>query len=272
MELKKENFILMTKICKAGLSESDINTFTVTITCHEKNHSLALVRIITKKLSHFSHLILQEFLAAIYLIFGLKPKTFKETLFGKNKIDLNGSNFEIVTKFLFGLCSKRVVAILQTIDGNDFSSSDKHAQLLKKFLRSAVSQANSKKIKFTSFCVPIMFQNSGESSEDKVVEANFKSVLDIPSWLYELSDQELTKEIANSFSDVLTMKKNLYPNNVQPICYLLRARTDTLVLDIGTSLYPIQFFSNALNLFFEEFDAIMIKSPQIKVRILLKFS
>ena len=221
----------------AGLQETDINTFLTTFHAEDKTNPLTIFKKITKKLSYFSHLIWQEFFAAICIIFYLDPKELIKICSGPNKIELNNSDFEVVTKFLFGLCNEHTVAILQTIDENQFTSPTQTVSFLKEYLRSSVPKSN------TSF--------------------NFISVLDISIWLYELNDKELTREVSNFLPNSLVMSGDVFPNNVLPLCDLIRERQLNLAID---TVDDTNFHKNALLLFLKEMDQIITVSPHIKVR------
>ena len=218
------------------LQETDINTFLTTFHAEDKTNPLTIFKKITKKLSYFSHLIWQEFFAAICMIFYLDPKEFIKIWSDSNKIKLSSSEFEVVTKFLFGLCNEHTVAILQTIDKNQFTSPTQTVNFLKEYLRSSLPKSKA------SF--------------------NFISILDISIWLYELNDKELTREVSNFLPHSLVMESDVFPNNVLPLCDLIRERQLDLAIDIEYAY----FHKNALLLFLKEMKQIIAVSPHIKVR------
>ena len=221
----------------AELQETDINTFLTTFHAEDKTNPLAFLKKITKKLSYFSHLIWQEFFAAIFMIFYLDPKELIKICSGPNKIELNNSDFEVVTKFLFGLCNEHTAAILQTIDENQFTSPTQTVSFLKEYLRSSLPKSN--------------------------ISFNFISVLDFSFWLYELNDKELTREVSNYLPNSLVMEGDVFPNNVLPLCDLIRERQLDLTID---TVNNANFHKNALLLFLKEMEQIIAVSPHIKVR------
>ena len=219
------------------LQKTDINTFLTTFHAEDKTNPLNIFKKVTKKLSYFSHLIWQEFFAAIWMIFYLDPKEFIKICSDPNEIVLSSSEFKVVTKFLFGLCNEDTVTILQTIDKNQFTSPTQTVSFLKKYLRSSLPKSK------TSF--------------------NFISILDISIWLYELSDKDLTKEVSNFLLNSLVMEGDVFPNNVLPLCNLIRERQSHLAI---VAVYNANFHKNALLLFLKEMDQIIAVSPHIKVR------
>ena len=222
---------------KAELQESDINTFLTTFHAEDQSNPRAIFRKITKKLSYFSHLIWQEFFAAICMIFYLDPKEFIKTCSDPNQIKLSNTEFEVVTKFLFGLCNKHTVAILETIDEKQFTVSTETLNFLKEYLRSSRPKSNN------------------------IID--FNSLFDFSFWLYELNDKELTKEFSNFLPNCLKMNGDVFPNNVLPFCDLIREKQFDLTIDIGKNAY---FHKNAHLLFLKEMEQMIAVSPHIKVK------
>ena len=215
-----------------GLDENDISTFFTTFYADDTSNAITVVQKITKKFSYFSHLIWQEFFAAIHIIFG-----FKKTRNYFNRIDLGSSQFEIVTKFLFGLCNHRTVEIFKKFDDDYFFSPNQHAKFLKQYLHSYVENIN-----------PL--------SETELV---FR----LASLLYELKDNNLTLEFSNLLPSYLSIENDVFPNDVLPFCELIRARK--LALEISVS--NPSFFKSSHLLFFKKMGSFIAKSLHIKVKI-----
>ena len=224
----------------ANLNENDISTFFITFHADETSNPIALVQKVTKKLSYFSHLIWQEFFAAIHMIFELKLKDFEQICSDSNQIDLSSSRFEVVAKFLFGLCNKRSVDILKNIDGNYFFSPNHHAGFLKKHLY----------------------------SQSKIINTYFAStqVFRIASLLYELKDKNLTQNFANLLPKIFNIRCDIFPNNVLPFCELLQERKHDLELYFT---HKSSFYKNSNLLFLKEMESIIAESLHIKVKIKL---
>ena len=223
-----------------GLNENDIITFFITFHVDDTSKPTALVQKITKKLSYFNHLIWQEFFAAIHMIFDSKPKDFEQTCSDPNQIDLSSSRFEVVTKFLFGLCNEHSVDILKSIDDNYFSLQNDHASFLKKYLHS--------------------------QSEIITKFSESKHVFRIASLLYELKDKNLTQKLSNLLPSILRIQGDVFPNDVLPFSELLRERKHDLELYFTEDS---SFYKNSNLLFLKEMESLIAESVQIKVKIKL---
>ena len=234
--VKKKFYFSDDDFKKAGLQETDINTFLTRFHADGGTNALAVVCKITKNLSHFTYLIWQEFFAAIYMIFYLDPKEFAETCMDPSQIYLSNSEFEVVTKFLFGLCNEHTVAMLETIDETQFTLPTKTVNFLKEYLCSSLPELH---------------------------DIDFSSLTDFSFWLYELNDKELTREVSNGLPNCLDMKGDVFPNNVLPFCDLIRKRQFDLAIYI---VKASNFHKNAHLLFLKEMEQMIAISPHIKVK------
>ena len=223
---------------EAGLKENDISTFFTTFHAEDDDTSnpIAFLEKHIIKHSYFSHLILQEFFAAIHIIFELK-----ETCFDMNRLDLSSSQFEMVTKFLFGLCNNRTVGILKNIDKNYCFLPNPHASFLKEQLHLHLKNIDS--------------------------YSDTKNLFRFASLLYELKDDTITREFSNLLPSNLVIKDDVFPNDVFPLCGLIQARQ----FDLGISIQNPLFHKNSHLLFFKEMGSIISESLHIKVKIYFIF-
>ena len=221
-----------------GLNENNISTFFTTFHADDDDRSnpITVVQKITKKLSYFNHLIWQEFFAAIHIIF-----EFKETSSYINHLDLSSSQFEMVTKFLFGLCNNQTVEILKNIDDDYCFLPNHHASFLKEQLH-------------------LNLENIGTYSDTK-------HLFRFASLLYELKDKTLTREFSNLLPSDLVIEDDVFPNDVFPLCELIRARQ----LDLEISIRNVLYYKNSHLLFFKEMGSIIAESLHIKVKIYFLF-
>ena len=217
---------------EVGLNKDDISTFFTTFYADDTSNAIAVVR---KELSYFSHLIWQEFFAAIHMIFDLNHKDFNKTYYKLNTLDLGSNQFEVVTKFLFGLCNEHTVKILKDIDNDYFFSPN--TSFLKEHLHSHLKNINT-------------FSDT-------------KHIFRLASLLYELEDKTLTLEFSNLLPSVLRIEDDVYPKDVLPLCKLIRARQ----LDLEIHLRNPLFYDNSRLLFFKEMESIISESLHIKVKI-----
>ena len=103
-KVKKINF-QNDDLTDSELSNDDINNLFVSV---EENQELKLFGGNPQLISYFSHLILQEFFVAVHLLLFSSLDEFETLIFNSNNSDCNllSSRFEMVTKFLFGLCNQ----------------------------------------------------------------------------------------------------------------------------------------------------------------------
>ena len=240
--VKKKFYFSNDDFKKAGLQKTGISTFLTRFHADDGTNALGVVRKITKNLSHFTYLIWQEFFAATYMVFYLDPKEFIETCSDPGQINLSNTEFEVVTQFLFGLCNEHTVAILETIDENQFTLPTETVSFLKEYLRSSL---------------PELF------------DIDFSSLSNFSFWLYELNDKELAREVSNGLPNCLDMDGDVFSNNVLPLCDLIRERQFDLAIYI---VKASNFYKNAHLLFLREMDQIIAVSPHIKVRSNLFYS
>ena len=222
---------------EACLKNNDISTFFTTFYVGDTSKVVSLVQRITKKFSYFSHLIWQEFFAAIHMIFNLKSEDFKLTCLDSDQIDLSSSQFEVVTKFLFGLCNEHTVEILKSIDDSYFFLPIQHTNFLKEHLHSRLANTNT-------------FSDT-------------KQIFPVASLLYELKDKNLTLEFSNFLPSILNVSGEVFPNDVLPFCELIRVRQHDLELHLSTPW----FYKNSHLLFLKKMESIIANSLYIKVNI-----
>ena len=220
----------------AGLNENDITTFFTTFHADDTSNPLVFLQKHIRKLSYFSHLIWQEFFAAIHIIF-----KFKDPCSDINQFDLNSSQFEVVTKFLFGLCNDRTVEILKNVDHVYFFPPNHHANFLKKHLHSHLK-------------IIITYSDT-------------KHLFRFASLLYELKDENLSREFSNLLPSDLVITGEVFPNDVFPLCELIRARQ----FDLGIFIRHPLFYKNSHLLFFKKMESIIAESLHIKVKIYFIF-
>ena len=104
-KVKKINF-RNKDLTDSKLSNNDIDNLFVFVA---KKQKLRLFGGNPQLTSYFSHLILQEFLVAVHLLLFSSLDEFENLIFNLSNPDYNlsSSRFEMVTKFLFGLCNQK---------------------------------------------------------------------------------------------------------------------------------------------------------------------
>ena len=186
-------------IKKSELNKESLNAILIT------NTEIRLMNV--AKITYFSHLILQEFFSAVYLILFLPLCELKDVLFDN---DEQFGNLDVVKTFLFGLCNastyKRLTDLQITLFP-DYSQFDEKKSFLEEFV-----------------C---------EITEDCLSDDEFSEYLVICSLLYEMQDQELTKKAVDCLPELLKIgRDNIFPHDVCSLFYVLQKRQQLLQMSI----------------------------------------
>ena len=214
------------------LRKDSLNTVLITGT----NDSTKLRITHCGKITYFSHLILQDFFSASYLILFASFREFKETLSLKN----DQTNLEVVKRFLFGLCNpdtyKRLLALHKSSDTNRAISDIKQKQKsLKNYFLEVIKEPFLKK----------MFSKLHLSTIPSINFSNYQTVC---LWIYESQRKELTEEVAKFASKHLLISGNIFPHEVASLCHVFRARRQPLVLEFKKP----KFFGDSCERFLKE--------------------
>ena len=191
-------------ILEANLTEDDLKNMFVTI--FKKSYSLFCY---SEKFTYFCHLVMQEFFAALKLIFFIQLEELKMLV---SIAILNDDRFEMVVKFIFGLCNKATFECLKKGEKQvpQFVFPEKQTIFLKKILQDEVinviypGEINDKLIRY--FCL-----------------------------LYEMHDKEFTQEIANQLPDRVELSCKMVPTDFEPLHYVFRSKgTQTSILEVNS--------------------------------------
>ena len=216
------------EIKNSELKKESFNTLLTTVT--KANTQLRLLNI--EKITYFSHLILQEFFSAAYLVLFLSFDEFINVLSGNDK---QFGNLDVVKNFVFGLFN---------------TTTYEHLVALQLNLRPESLDFNKKK----SFLEQFACKCAEESLSD-----NFSKYLEICTLLYEMHDRELTKKVVERLPEEWKILSNsIFPHDVGSLFYALQERQKLLELEI----YAPTFVGDS----FERFMSKMAGMPQcIKV-------
>ena len=211
------------------ITEADASTFLTTRL--GKKADLKVMRGKTYMKSYFSHLMLHEFFAALYLILFVDLDKFQQILSG-----LDDSKFEMVTKFAFGLCNSTTQLYLKEAipsEEIDLSLVRRKKKLLKKL---ALKQAYS--------------------------VWNFTDLPQVFSWIFELRDDELTKIVVSNLKSDFNVKPDdgLLPSDAPAYQYALQFRKTPLYLNVKFGGYV----QNHWKTFVFVFDG-LIQSGKVEV-------
>ena len=233
-------------LIKAGLRADEVNAFLVT-TRSEK--MLTLLGGGTSNVHYFSHLLLQECLVAIKLIFFTTSDEFENLFVGKRKLklfkrskpvyDLAENRFEMIAKFMFGFCNAKTFSILK----ENFPSlvlSSKHVEILKRFaIKQAVNFSSSKSFFY------------------------FQDVLPVFHWALEFNDESFSFELASLLLSTIEFAGRILPSDVGAIHHILRARRSPVVIDIEHN--GANFIGDSYRLFLREMSSTMESSRCVEV-------
>ena len=224
-------------LCNAGLEKDEVSLF---FTTKLAKNALSLVGGSPSKISYFSHFIIQEFLAALYLVFITKLETFKKLVIGTYRYarvlqttapeyDIAEGNWEMVTKFMFGVCSSDTQNILQH-SFSDFSNTvSGKTDLLSDFAL--------RKLPNRIF------------SSDNVY---FQNILPVCIWSHEMNDIKLAVAVAKKLKTKIVIRGKVLPSDISPFNYILLQRKTTLNLDC--TKYETWFVGNSINHFMTAMD------------------
>ena len=229
---------------KVGLYDRNISSFTVML--KQKNHEnwVKIVENATKKCIYFSHLLLQEFFAAVFCLHFMNFTEFKTTFFDSNQFSWTTNQFEMIFKFMFGLPNSETFKILKENYPN-ISEPNPHIELLKD---RAINIASTTLKKESWYHTPPL-------------------LISLCSWAYETQDLKFCENIAESFPKDLTFNLvDCLPCDILSLCYVIKARKTNLVLKIKSEY---SFGLRNLQLFCKEMKSILKDSSNIVVIVLI---
>ena len=179
-----------------------------------------------KKVSYFCHLIWQEFFVAVELRLFTDKEAFKKFI-----PKLDSDKYEVVTKFLFGLCNpSKLDDLLDLMDVEGLNSNEDREEC-KKALKEIAIQTLEK-------------LRNGDM-KDYVT-----SVLPVLGWVYEMKDDDLTQEASKCLRDKIEIQDLVLPSDIPSFNYVLRSRETELTLEVQRPKFvgkSFQTFMDAIN-------------------------
>ena len=232
---------------EVGLSKEMLSFFFSTTVAKSTNHGvISYLCGDPEKFSYFVHLIVQEFFAALKLILFTSSLNFQKLFLGffldslletEPIYDLRDSSWEVVAKFLFGLCNSFNIKILKEM----FSSIATDCFGLFPSIALDLKRKSQTLQKFALNVFPDNYRTTRDM---------FANVLRICSWAYELHDDGFATAIADKLSSNLVVIGRFLPNDVAPLHYVLQHRRYPLFLD--TTPFDTLFIGDSLDLFLKE--------------------
>ena len=195
---KVEKFNFQNKdLTDSKLSNADINNLFISV---KENQELKLFGKNPQLISYFSHLILQEFLVAVHLLVFSSVNEFEPLTSNSNNSDCNlfSNRFEMVTKFLFGLCNQETF------------------EQLKKCIQSC--QFSSRKWE--------LLQNLPKDATYTTID---DEVFCYFNWAYELQNDDFTNRLAFRLSDEVDVNCRMLPSDFGAFYYVCKQQRITLI-------------------------------------------
>ena len=237
----------------AGLSPEEQSLFFVV---HLAPTSLSILSGDPAKVFYFAHLIIQEFFVALQLIFFIDEKDFEKVVNGiypapgKSKVDLTEGNWEMVTKFLYGISNKSTLEKLKEAF-SELSNTDisKKIEMLCNFAQNR--------------CMPAQ-----TVSDDHY----FQQLLPVCIWTHELNDNDFASEISLRLKRKIIVRGKILASDITPFNYILSHRKSEIELD--TTQYETCFVGESLTHFLNAMerykgpDSFVTVSKKIKTKSL----
>ena len=192
-----------------------------------------------KAVTYFAHLMWQEFFVAVKLRLYSSKEEFQTIV-----PQLESDKFDMVARFLFGLCNKQTLdELLDCVEDEELNTEadrDKCEETLKKFVIEKL-------------------QGYHDAANDA---SYYQSIVPVMGWLFEMGNINFTKQVAGLLRDDLVIRDEILPGDIIGVNHILRCRDTGLALKV---LYP-QFVGDCSNYFFHELHETLDKIPNIKVR------
>ena len=222
----------------SGLKKESLNT--VLTTQAKANTRLCLLHV--EKVTYFSHLILQEFFSAVWLILFVSFDDFKNVL---SVNDERFGNLDVVKLFAFGLCNPTTY---------------EHLIHLPSSLLSKNANFKGKKLFLEQFVY---------KKAENLSSRNFRKCLEICSLLYEMQDEELTRNVVQRFPTQLEISfgDNIFPHDVSSLCNVLEKRQDLLQLIIVNATFVGDSFERLMSQISDMPDNVKVSNGKINLNV-----
>ena len=194
------------------------------------------------KITYFSHLILQEFFSAAYLILFLSSSEFEKVISHTNE---QSGNLDVVKNFIFGMCN---------------TTTYKHLMALESSLCPDISNFNKKK----TFLEQFVCNYAGDYTF-----INFSKCLEVCAMLYEMHDRELTKKVVERFPEKwkISSKNNIFPHDVGSLFHALQERQKLLELEIDDPTFVGDSFGRFISKIAVMPKCIKVSNSELKLKI-----
>ena len=191
-----------------------------------------------KAITYFAHLMWQEFFVAIKLRLYTNKEKFRSIL-----SELESDKFEVVMKFLFGLCNNNTLnQLLDCVDIDDLNT-DADRKECQEMLKQIVMKT---------------LQTNRDAENIDYLD----SILPISGWLREMGDNDFTKQAADCLrNEIMFEKTQIICSDIPNIAHLLQARGSKLAIIVDDPT----FVGNCTQYFFKELHGTMNQNVNIQV-------
>ena len=198
-----------------------------------------------KAVTYFSHLMWQEFFVAVKLRLYSNKEEFQKFV-----PQLESDKFEMVARFLFGLCNKQTLdELLDCIEDeelNTVADRDECEEMLKTFIIEKLRRHRD-----AAFSPSEVFEN----------DPYYRSIMPVMGWLHEMGNINFTKQAASWLRNAIEIKDEILPGDIPNVNHILRHRDTDLALKVQNLL----FVGGCSNYFYKELHETLDKNPNIQV-------
>ena len=163
---------------------------------------------------------------------------------------LASDKFEMVARFLFGLCNKQTLdELLDYVEDDELNTEadrDECKEILKKFVIEKLQSHRD-----------AAFKPSSPSDKDPY----YRSIVPVMGWLYEMGNINFTKQAAGWLRDAIEINGEILPGDVVRVSHILRCRDTGLALKVW---YP-RFVGGCSNYSFKELNETLAENPNVQV-------
>ena len=193
-----------------------------------------------KPKTYFAHLVWQEFFVALKLRFFTTKDEFAKTLFPQLKSD----RFEVVARFLYGLCNRHVLDML--LDCVEIEALNTQCKEM-----------------LITFVLEELKKHRDAEIDPHKSNAYFGSILPVLGWVREMEDTDFTEQAATSLKNEIEINSQVLASDIPSINHVLCSRHTDLVLLITNP----RFVGNCSPYFYEKLHYTINENPNIRVSL-----
>ena len=198
-----------------------------------------------KAKTYFAHLMWQEFFVAIKLGLYSNKEEFQKIV-----PQLESDKFEMVARFLFGLCNKQTLdELLDYVEDDEINTEadwDECEEMLRNFVIEKLQRHRDAAFK---------------PSEPWDKDPYYRSIVPVMGWLYEMGNINFTKQAAGWLRDAIEINGEIHPGDVVRVNHILRCRDTGLALKVDNPY----FVGGCSNYFYKELHKTLDKNLCIQV-------